>query len=189
MRFAVKTTLTDEEVRVGLRNVIKDGLTSQTMGTLTGGIFLVAFALKLGASNMAIGLLAAIPSLTQLLQIPSIYLVEKVRNRRAITTYALGLSRIVWLLITLIPFLFSIQAGLTFLIVAILLHTAFASVANCSWNSWMRDLLPQDRLGGFFTFLFKSISFNLTVEGSTVNTQAISRPMLIPTAISESFKY
>ena len=151
MKFAVKDTLTEEEVRTGLRTVIKDGLTSQTMATLTGGIFLVAFALKLGASNMTIGLLAAIPPLTQLLQIPSIYLVEKVRNRRAITTYALGLSRIVWLLITLIPFLFSIQAGLTFLIVAILLHTAFASVANCSWNSWMRDLLPQDRLGAFFS--------------------------------------
>ncbi|MFH1904526.1 MAG: hypothetical protein ABIK53_03245 [bacterium] len=151
MRFAVKDTLTEEEVRSGLRTVIKDGLTSQTMVTLTGGIFLVAFALKLGASNMTIGLLAAIPPLTQLLQIPSIYLVEKVRNRRAITTYAAGISRIFWLLIVLIPFLFSIQAGLTFLIAAILLHTAFASVAGCSWNSWMRDLLPHDRLGAFFS--------------------------------------
>jgi len=51
MGFVVKDTLTEEEIQSGLRNVIKDGLTSQTMGTLTGGVFLVAFALKLGASN------------------------------------------------------------------------------------------------------------------------------------------
>ena len=51
MGFVVKDTLTEEEIQSGLRNVIKDGLTSQTTGTLTGGVFLVAFALKLGASN------------------------------------------------------------------------------------------------------------------------------------------
>ena len=51
------------------------------MVTLTGGVFLVAFALKLEASNTIIGLLAAIPPLAQLIQIPAIYLVEKYRVR------------------------------------------------------------------------------------------------------------
>jgi len=40
------------------------------MGILTGGAFLVAFAVKLGASNLVIGLLAAIGPLSQLLQLP-----------------------------------------------------------------------------------------------------------------------
>ncbi|MCK4330814.1 MFS transporter [candidate division WOR-3 bacterium] len=151
MRFAVKDTLTEEEIHKGLRAVIKDGLTTQMMVTLTGGVFLVAFALKLGASNLMIGLLAAIPPLAQLIQIPSIYLVEKIRNRRVINVYATASSRIFWLVIALIPFLFSIEAGLAFLIVALLLHTAFAAVGGCSWNSWMRDLVPEDRLGAFFS--------------------------------------
>ncbi|MFQ6114951.1 MAG: hypothetical protein ACE5NG_12865, partial [bacterium] len=64
------------------------------MATLTGGVFLVAFALKLGASNTTIGLLAAIPPLAQLIKIPSIYVVEKIRNRRAITVYASASSKI-----------------------------------------------------------------------------------------------
>ena len=51
MRFAVKDTLTEEEIQSGLRAVIKDGLTTQMMVTLTGGMFLVSFALKLGACN------------------------------------------------------------------------------------------------------------------------------------------
>jgi len=61
MRLAVKDTLTEGEIQSGLRAVIKDGMASTSMVTLTGGAFLVAFALKLGASNLVIGLLAAIP--------------------------------------------------------------------------------------------------------------------------------
>ncbi|ODS40130.1 MFS transporter [Candidatus Altiarchaeales archaeon WOR_SM1_SCG] len=121
------------------------------MVTLTGGVFLVAFALKLGASNFVIGLLAAIPPLAHLIQILAIYLVEKYRCRRAITVYAAALSRIFWLLIALIPFLFSIEAGLIFLLIAVFLHSAFGAVGGCSWNSWMHDLVPQHRLGSFFS--------------------------------------
>ena len=73
MKFPVEDKLTEEEIQFGLKAVVNDGLASQAMVTLTGGAFLIAFALKLGASNAVIGLLAAIPPLTQLLQIPSIY--------------------------------------------------------------------------------------------------------------------
>jgi MFS family permease len=151
MQFAAKDTLTEEEVQSGLRAVIKDGMASTAMATLTGGPFLVAFALKLGASNLVIGLLAAIPPLAQLIQIPSIYLVERIRNRRVISMAASAGGRSFWLLIGLIPFLFSTEAGLTFLLIAILVNSAFTAVSNCSWNSWMRDLVPQDRLGSFFS--------------------------------------
>lgn len=151
MKFQVKDTLEEEEVQAGLRAVIKVGLASQSMITLTAGVFLIAFALKLGASNLVIGLLAAIPPLTQLIQIPAIYLVEKYRVRRAITVYASGLSRVFLLLIASIPFLFSLKVGLTFLVIGLLLHSAFIAASSCSWNSWMRDLVPQDRLGSFFS--------------------------------------
>ncbi len=88
MQFAVKDTLTEEEVQSGLRTNIKDGMASTSMAKLTGGAFLVALALKLDASNLVIGLLATIPPLAKLLQISSIYLVERIRNRRAISVAA-----------------------------------------------------------------------------------------------------
>ncbi|HID31345.1 MAG TPA: MFS transporter, partial [Desulfobacterales bacterium] len=144
-------TLTEEEIQSGLKSVIRDGLATRVMVTLTGGVFLVAFALKLGASNSVIGLLAAIPPLSQLIQIPSIYLIEKYRVRRAISVYASASSRLFWVLIALIPFLFSIEKGLVFLILAFSLKTAIGTVSLCSWNSWMRDLVPQDQLGTFFS--------------------------------------
>ena len=98
MTFTVKDTLTETEVQSGLRAVIRDGLASQVMVTFTGGVFLVAYALKLGASNVTIGLLAAIPPLTQLIQIPSILLVERIRKRRLISMLGSASSRIFWLL-------------------------------------------------------------------------------------------
>ena len=147
----MENDLSEEEVQKGLKAVIKDGLTSQAMITLTGGVFLVAFALKLGASNKVIGLLAGIPPLMQLIQLPSIYLVEKYRKRRTICIYASLLSRVFWLLIAFIPFIVSPEIGLIILIISLLLHTALAAISNTSWNSWMHDLIPHEQLGTFFS--------------------------------------
>jgi MFS family permease len=151
VKISVKDSITEDELRSGLNAVIKDGLASQAMATFTGGIFLVAFALHLGASNTIIGILAAIPPLAQLLQIPAIYLVEKIRLRKPICVYASLLSRVFWILIALIPFLFSPKVGLMFLVIAMTLHSSFGAVSFCSWNSWLRDLIPQEQLGSFFS--------------------------------------
>jgi len=139
MRFKVEDNLTEVQVQSGLSYVIKDGVASQSMAILTGGAFLIAFAIKLGASNLVIGLLAAIGPLAQLLQLPSIFLVEKVRNRRAIVVVSSVLSRIPWLLVALIPFLFGAKVGLAVLLVSMIAASAFGAVSGCSWNSWMRQ--------------------------------------------------
>ncbi|MBN2347616.1 MAG: MFS transporter [Bacteroidales bacterium] len=142
-------TLDKRQIQKGLNGVIRDGVASQIMVTLTSGTFLVAFALKLGASNLVIGLLAAIPPLVQIIQLPSIYLVERIKNRRLITTLGALVSRIFLLLIALIPFLFKEEAGKVVLFISLLLSSAFAAVATCSWNSWMRDVIPQENMGKF----------------------------------------
>lgn len=128
MRFKVKDELTEAEVQSGLRYVIKDGVASQAMGILTGGAFLVAFAIKLGASNLVIGMLAAIGPLAQLLQLPSIFLVEKIRNRRAIVVVSAALSRLCWLLIALVPFLFGAKIGLAVLLVSMIVASALGVI-------------------------------------------------------------
>jgi len=54
-------------------------------------------------------------------------------------------------LIALIPILFTKNQGLIFLIIALSFHAAIAAVGNSSWNPWMRDLIPESRLGTFFS--------------------------------------
>ncbi len=151
MVFRTQATLTEEEVQHGLKWVTRDGLATQAMVTLTGGIFLVAFALQLGASNTVVGLLAAIPPLAELLQIPSIYIVDRLRNRRLVVVLASGIGRFFWVPIILIPFFLSPEQGVIALISGIILYSAFSAVSHCSWNSWMRDLIPQNQLGTFFS--------------------------------------
>jgi MFS family permease len=144
-------SLDEQQITSALRNIIKDGVASQAMGILTGGVFLVAFAVKLGASNLVIGLLAAIGPLSQLLQLPSIFIIEKIRNRRLITVITAGLSRLCWLVIVLIPFIFGGGVGIGVLLMMLVMISAFGAVSGCSWNSWMRDLIPEHILGSFFS--------------------------------------
>ena len=151
MRLKAEDSLTDDQVRSGLNYIIKDGVASQAMGVLTGGAFLIAFAIKLGASNLVIGLLAAIGPLSQLLQLPSIFLVEKIRNRRLITVIAAGLSRLCWLVIALSPFIFPAKIAIAVLLILLIAVSVFGAVSGCSWNSWMRDLIPENIMGSFFS--------------------------------------
>ena len=146
-----KNFVSEDELQLGLRYLIKDGAASQSMAILTGGAFLVAFAVSLGASNFVIGLLAAIGPLSQLLQLPAVLLVEKVRNRRLITIVAAGTSRMCWVIIALGAILFEARTGIWILLVFLAVLSAFSSTAGCSWNSWMRDLVPDKILGSYFS--------------------------------------
>ena len=151
MWFETEEKLNENQVQSALKNIIRDGITSQAMGILTGGAFLIAFAVKLGASNFVIGLLAAIGPLSQLLQLPSIFLVEKIRNRRLITVVAAGLSRLCWLIIAISPFIFPAKIAVAILLILLVAVSAFGAVAGCSWNSWMRDIIPENIMGSFFS--------------------------------------
>jgi MFS family permease len=143
--------LTTEETEKALSKMVKQGVTVQVKTTLTESVFLVGFALLLQAPNTVIGILAAIPAVTQLLQIPSIFLLEKYRSRRRLNTYTQLGNRFGILLMALIPFMVVGQVGLLLLIGTMLIQSVFTAIGSPSWNSWMRDLVPPDRLGRFFS--------------------------------------
>jgi MFS family permease len=146
-----KETLSEDEITNGLAYVLKDGLATQAMVTLTSGVFLVAFGLHLGASNTVIGLLAAIPPLTELIQMPAISVVENIRNRRLVCVGASIIARLFWVVIALIPFLFGPAAAIPVLVLSLVLYGSISAISHCSWNSWMRDFVPEEILGSFFS--------------------------------------
>src|ERR1017187_4589301 len=100
------------------RLVLYDALASEAMGTLTTGVFLAGFMVQLGASNVAIGVLAAVPFAVQFLQLPAVVLVERLRTRRAICTWAAAVGRTFLLLGAIAPFL-SARFGIILLITAV----------------------------------------------------------------------
>src|SRR4051812_29686026 len=83
MKLQPSEALTPAQTDRGLKLVVKDGLAAEAMTTLTSGTFLVALSLKSGATNLQIGLLAALPILTNIFQLLANWLVQKYNNRRA----------------------------------------------------------------------------------------------------------
>jgi MFS family permease len=138
------------ELDSGLRRLMTDAAFATIVGTLNSGVVLVAYALFLGASPFVIGLLAALPFLTQLLQAPTVVLMERLRRRRLIAILSLFIARLALPLMAILSIIPDRIVALTLLVVAETVHCAFNAVASCSWNSWIRDLVPEQRLGRFF---------------------------------------
>ena len=107
MIFPPAEQLSEREVERGLKLVVKDGLATEAMSSLTGGTFLVAMALYLGASNIQIGFLAAMPLFANVFQLLAIWLVQKYNNRRAISVICSIIARFPLFIIALLPFAFS----------------------------------------------------------------------------------
>ncbi len=128
-----------------------DTIAFQAMFALTTGVILMDFARTLVPDNDAlIGLLAAIPPLCQLLQVPTIVLVERVRNRRAITVISATAGRLAWFLYPLIPFIENKTAAVSLLVATQFWYYGMTNVAGCAISSWMRDLVPEHRISGYF---------------------------------------
>jgi MFS family permease len=130
-----------------------EGMVSQGFFSITTSGFLAAFALALGANNLQIGILAAIPFITQPLQIPIILLVERFKRRKLIAVPSFFFAQLLWFPMALIPVYIKVPGGLaiSLLIGLLAIRGILVAISNCSWNSWLRDLIPQNILGHVFS--------------------------------------
>lgn len=151
--FAPKPTLSDQERASGLRWFTWQGMVSMGFGSITSSGFLTAFALVLGANNLQVGILAALPFLTQPLQIPAIVLVEKLRRRKLISVVMWGLAQLLWFPIALIPFFLEVpHAGAVSTLLGLMaVRGVLSAVFGSAWNGWLRDMVPQQILGRFMS--------------------------------------
>ncbi|HWJ27269.1 MAG TPA: MFS transporter [Flavisolibacter sp.] len=150
MKFKTSPYLTNQQVETGLKQVIKDGLTAEVMVTMTGGTFLMAMAVLMKATNFQIGLMTALPTLTNIFQLFSTWLVQKYNNRRAVMVISSFIARLPLFMIGALPFLFSKGTNIQVLIFMLSFHYIFGSIAGASWSSWMKDLVPEQRMGSYF---------------------------------------
>jgi MFS family permease len=151
MNFKPSEHLSRRQITHGLNLVIKEGMVTEAMTALTGGTFLVALALLMGATNVQIGILAALPSFSSIFQLVAIRLLQKYNNRRAIVVVCTLCARIPLLVIGLLPLLFSKGTSIQVLIFLLFFYYFFGSVSGANWNSWMKDLVPEKKLGSYFS--------------------------------------
>jgi MFS family permease len=139
-----------EALEESLPWIIRNGIGIQIMETLAVGAFLTAYAITLGASNFLIGLLAALPHLSQLAQIPAIYTVDRVASRRQVYTIAGYVARPMFLVIAVTVLIPNPDLALGIVVLAFLLRYAAGAFLGCAWNAWMRELVPDHQMGRVF---------------------------------------
>jgi MFS family permease len=137
-----------------MRWSIADGALATAMGTLTSGVFLTGLALALGATRLQIGILAALPTLATVMQLPGSYLIERFGQRKWLCFWASLAGRLTWLPIIAIV-LFPTALGGTqvvWLIAGLVaLGSALGSLGGVAWLSWIRELIPDQHRIGFLS--------------------------------------
>lgn len=154
------SSLNSQESQKALKLVIHDGIFSEAMVTLTTGTFLTALALQLGADNFQIGLLASIPTLANLFPFAAIWLLKKLPNRRFLTVILTVLARLPLFVIGLAPFFFEHGKALLMMIPMFFIHQSLAAISGTIWTTWMKDLVPHEKLGSYFSRRSKIITFS-----------------------------
>jgi MFS family permease len=149
----------DPRLRESIPWIVRNGVGIQIMETLAVGSFLTAFAIQLGASNFTIGLLAAVPHLSQLAQIPALAVVERVRNRKRIYFISGLIARPAMLIIGAAAFIPNPDVAIAVIVFAFALRYAMGAFLGCAWGSWMRDLVPDRLMGEIFGARQKRMTF------------------------------
>jgi hypothetical protein len=129
-----------------------DGMCAHVYGTLISGVFLTGFALYLQLSEFMIGLLAAIPALVTLFQLPGSYYICRNGGRKKVAYRAAAVARLLWLpllAVGLAPVFGATTNGILFIAIFLVSH-AFAQVSYLAWISWTSDLVPDEIRGTFF---------------------------------------
>ncbi|MCY4623478.1 MAG: MFS transporter [Chloroflexi bacterium] len=145
-------TLTNAEVRSSLRMMIWDGVTSEALATIQVMGYLAAYALALGANNLQVGIVSAVPFASLVVQLPAILIIERFRARKAIGLPAWLLAQLLMIPVAAVPFFIDVPSSLAVTTVIFLLafRGLFAPMWITAWMSWMHDLVPQQLLGGYY---------------------------------------
>jgi MFS family permease len=151
MQLSPTPTVSPEELEQGKRALVKDAAWASMVGALYGGVILVGFALELGATPWHNGLLAAIPFLAQVAQLPAIALVEHIRQRKKIVVAAVSISRVAISLLAVVALMSDPGLALRTLLLMQVGITLLGSLGGCAVNSWMHQLLAAEGLGELFS--------------------------------------
>lgn len=147
-----QASLAPTQVDRGVRNFMIEGAATMGLGSMTGGGFIAAYALVLGANNQQIGILAALPFITMPLQVFTVAAVEKYRRRKMIAVPAWVIGQSLWFPIALVPILVDVPSAgaVSILLTLVGLRSLMVATQNAAWNSWVRDLVPNESMGRIF---------------------------------------
>ena len=153
--------------RRGMRALTARTIAASAIDGMVSGGFLAAYALALGASNLHIGILIAIPFIMQPIQIAAVITIERIRKRKIVTIPASVSVDLSWLLIGLIPFAIGVPSpgAVTLLLLLTVIRGAGSAVEITGWTSWLRDLASPGAIGTFFAQRLRTATASAALSG------------------------
>ncbi len=165
--FLPRDELSDQERASGLRALNYQAIAAAASDGLVSGGFLAAFALLLGASNVHIGIITALPPILQPVQLVAVVLIERLRVRKPFAVLSYLIAYAAWIPVALIPFAIDVpNAGaVTLLLVFVAIRGVAQAFLNPSWIGWIRDIVPNDVMGSFFSQRMRIATIAAAVAG------------------------
>ncbi len=151
---ACRSQLDEITRKAALSRSIADGIFGTMWTSLTGGAFLVGYALKVfNAGGSAIGMLAALPLFANIVQVAGSLLIEKTGKKKPACIVGVLTGRLTWVGVILLPLAFVPKGagGAAWPLIAVIgLSSLFGALGTVGWTAWMGDLVPRKQRGTFF---------------------------------------
>lgn len=143
------------QVAQAIRLTYAQMMLNAVFGASTGGMFLVGFALALGATDVWLGAIASVPQALVVLQLLAAFAIERGVSRKKLTVTFGFVTPLCWLVIAIIPLGAArlpswVQLSLLVGVIS-LVSLAGQFVANAR-SSWIGDLIPAAQRGRFFGY-------------------------------------
>lgn len=123
--------------------------------TITGAT-MTQFAKALETPEWAFGILAALPFVGTLAQLPASWFLERFGRRRLLFLWGASISRFAWTLVALVPWVLPDTAMRHWwwptMMVILTMSWLLGQAAAPAWMSWMSDLIPRRLRGRYFGF-------------------------------------
>jgi len=152
MKPTPPVVLTSAQTRLGLRFSNWEAAASTVHTTLVTGTFLTGFALAWGANDFQLAVFGAVPFLAAPFQWLGAYLVDqRAEWRREIVAFCCLLARASWVLVALIPCLFSEppRQVVTWILLLFFIQQLSGNMQSPGWMAWMAVLLPRKLQGRY----------------------------------------
>ena len=144
-----------EQVERAIRLSYAQMMLGAVFAASTGGMFLIGFAMSLGADNVVLGLMITVPACFVVCQFMAAWLIQRGFSRKKMTVLFSFVTPLCWMLIASIPLLGGAMgraARLTVLIAVIAAVTISGQFVGNARGSWVGELIPAKRRGSFFGY-------------------------------------
>ncbi len=149
-----------KQIRQSLDCSLKDGAFYSAMVGF-GDTYVPAFAIKLGATDSAIGLLAALPQFfSSVFQLFAAGFTTKLKSRKIFVTFGALVHGLLWIPMAFLA-LFPSPYSIPLLIALFSVYVTVGMFLNPAWASWIADLVPENERGRYFGFRNEVTGFAL----------------------------